>query len=87
MDLNDSCQEKLEFAKKVVVALVKSPLYNDTLVNLDQELNDFFKTERVLALNDFFFIKNIYNPSKSTMSPPHLSYSPCSLGYFCFKEF
>lgn len=65
--LDDSLNNNsIEFAKKVVIALVKSPHYNDSISNqLDQELNAFFTTEKIFALNDFFFIKNFYDPSNN----------------------
>ena len=60
---NDTLEKKLDFAKKVVISLVKSPLYNDSLPNVDDELKSYFKNARQLKLNEFFHIKSIVESS------------------------
>lgn len=61
MSLND----KIEFAQKIVVCLIKSPLYYPFRPeqNFDQELTEYFQETRTLKLNDRFQIKNIFNKS------------------------
>ncbi|RNA31921.1 peroxisome biogenesis factor 6 [Brachionus plicatilis] len=60
MDLND----EIGFAKKLVVSLVKSPLYSSrSEQSLDQELTLYFQETRILKLNDYFQIKNLFNQS------------------------
>jgi hypothetical protein len=52
------------FAKSVVIALVKSPLYNDSISNqIDIELRQYFSSEKTLSVGDYFFVKSILNPS------------------------
>ena len=58
----------IEFATKVVIALVKSPLYVDpTPGEIDSQLKNFFSTIKTLSLGDFFFIPNIINSSNKTL--------------------
>lgn len=64
MDEKVSSNE-VKYAQKITVALVKSPTYNDTTINVDQELNDYFKIQRRLKLNDLFSIRNVQNPSNN----------------------
>lgn len=56
--------KNIKFAEKVVISLVKSPLYSESNINLDQELKEFFQTTQIFKPNDYFFIKNIFDSSK-----------------------
>ena len=62
--MNKDPHKDFEFAKSVVIALVKSPLYNDSISNqLESELRQYFSSEKTLSVGDYFFIKSILNPS------------------------
>ena len=64
MSKDEDPHRKIEFAKSLVIALVKSPLYNDLISNqLDNELSQYFSTEKTLSVGDYFFVKSILNPS------------------------
>lgn len=55
---------KIEFARKVAIALVKSPQYSEPPIDqLDQELKHHFASEKVLSASEFFFVRNVLNPS------------------------
>lgn len=63
MDAEDS--NTLQFATKVVIALVKSPFYTnpESANQLDYELKSYFSSIKVFNLGDFFFIQDTLNPS------------------------
>jgi hypothetical protein len=64
MSKDEDPHRKIEFAKSLVIALVKSPFYNDSISNqLDNELSQYFSTEKTLSVGDYFFVKSILNPS------------------------
>jgi hypothetical protein len=50
---------KIEFAKKIVISLVKSPIYKEISQNSDEELKAYFKVTRQFKLNDFFHVKSL----------------------------
>ncbi len=48
-----------EFATRLVVSLIKSPLYNENQVNLDKELQAHFsKAPRRLTLGEHFSVRS-----------------------------
>lgn len=62
--MNTDDPNLIEFATKVVIALVKSPSYVDpTPDEIDSQLKNFFSTIKTFSLGDFFFIPNIINSS------------------------
>jgi hypothetical protein len=50
------------YAKKVVISLIKSPLYSNS-VKVDNELKVFFIQARQLKLNDIFQVPSLNDPS------------------------
>lgn len=66
--MNTDDPNLIEFATKVVIALIKSPLYVDPSPDeIDSQLKNFFSTIKTLSLGDFFFIPNIINSSNTTL--------------------
>ncbi len=61
--MNEENLNKINYAKKVVISLIKSPLYNETSVNADDELKIYFKTPKKFRLDDFFHLKSIQETS------------------------
>ena len=56
---------KVEYATKVVISLVKSPIYSESIPNTDEELKSYFKIARKLQINDYFHFKSLRESSKS----------------------
>ena len=52
---------EISYAKKVVISLVKSPLYNGTSHKLDTELKEFFQDVKTFQKNSFFHLKSLQN--------------------------
>ena len=52
---------ELDYATKLVVSLVKSPLYTDTYVNLDRELKYHFNTPKEFSLGAHFSLESFLN--------------------------
>lgn len=50
---------KIEFAKKVVISLVKSPIYKEVSPNTDEEIKSHFKVTRQYKVNDFFHLNSL----------------------------
>jgi hypothetical protein len=50
---------KINFAKKIVISLVKSPIYKEISPKFDEELKTFFKVTRQFKLNEYFHIKSL----------------------------
>lgn len=61
--MNEEILNKISYAKKVVISLIKSPLYNESSVNADDELKIYFNSTKKLRVNDVFHLKSIQETS------------------------
>ena len=55
---------KVQYARKLVVSLVKSPLYTELHHRQDRELKQFFSTQRKFKIGDFFKLASLYEKGK-----------------------
>lgn len=55
----------IPYARKLVVSLIKSPLYTDTQLRQDCELKQFFSTRRKLKIGDSFRLASLYENGKN----------------------
>ena len=55
----------IPYARKVVVSLIKSPLYTDIQHRQDRELKQFFSTRRKLKIGDSFRLASLFENGKS----------------------
>ena len=61
---SSSLANDVKFVKKIFISLVKSPFYSNPdqrplTDQLDEQLNEFFKTTRKFKINDHFAIKTL----------------------------
>jgi hypothetical protein len=52
----------IDYAKKIVISLVKSPNYDSSVI-LDDELKEFFRNTRLFSKNDYFNLASLANSS------------------------
>lgn len=70
----------LLYARKLVVSLIKSPLYADTQLRQDRELRQFFSTRRKLKKGDSFRLASLYESGKNWLKKLN-----CSFIYLMFN--
>ena len=81
--MNEEILNKISYAKKVVVSLIKSSLYNENSVNADDELKFYFNLAKKFRVNDVFHLKSI---QETSIYAPFDLFSNINKLYFLFKR-
>lgn len=58
-------KDKIPYAGKVTISLVKSPFYTEFPVNIVNELKQYFQLVRTFRLDDYFDLPNLLDPGNS----------------------